>query len=59
MKVEIYNVVHVIIFGFIISKEKNNEVLELKQEIVSKDIENKSQKIKKNKIEYKQQTKKK
>ena len=44
MKVEIYNVDHVIIFGFI-NPRKNNEVLTLKHEIISEDIEIKAENI--------------
>jgi len=46
---------HVIIFGFIISQEKNNEVLELKQEIISEDIETKAEN-KEDKIKEKKQS---
>jgi hypothetical protein len=41
MKVEIYNVGHVIMFGFIKLEEENSKILELKEEIDINDIETK------------------
>ena len=43
MKVEIYNVGHVIMFGFYKIEEENNEVLKLNEEVISKDIEIKAE----------------